>query len=253
VKASPTIRGALADLADSGRKRARLRDAAEIVARGRRRARARRRRAAAGGVAGVVLLGAGIGFLASSGTAGHDKPEPAPAALRPDVAAPGVVPDVTGLGVVAFGEPAEVALPRLTSALGAPDGDSGWRPVTTAFVGCPGTLVRTARWDGLTVYLSDGPTGFAPAGRRHVFAWELVAADGGIPFATRLGVRPGMTLEVVRRLHAGGEVVLEAGGPGFDTQVRLGPPGGPVLRASATGAQDAATLRWLSGGQGCGE
>ncbi len=76
--------------------------------------------------------------------------EPTPAPPPP----PGpVVASADGLGVVTFGDEAEGAITALTTALGAPDVDTGWADPTDPaneplWPGCPGRMARLLQWTG---------------------------------------------------------------------------------------------------------
>lgn len=104
-----------------------------------------------------------------------------------------------GLGPLPFGSDAQRTLTVLTGALGDPDNDTGWVPADLDFLQCPGIRARVVNWGSLTVFLSDGPTDWGPAGREHLFSFTYSLAPGasspsGPELRTSEGLRLGATL-----------------------------------------------------------
>ena len=71
----------------------------------------------------------------------------------PSITGASVVFGVDGLGVVRFGDDAEVALATLIEELGRPSYDTGWSdptaPPADVFLGCPGSRARVVSWEGV--------------------------------------------------------------------------------------------------------
>lgn len=100
-----------------------------------------------------------------------------------------------GLGVLAFGEPVDTALPLLTDAVGGqPTGDS----TTTGEMpqGFGGTAVRFVEFGRLTVIFSDGAY-YRDDGVMHFAGWTLAGTDPTGP-ATPEGVTLGSTVDELR-------------------------------------------------------
>jgi hypothetical protein len=107
----------------------------------------------------------------------------------------GLVLRADGLGVLAFGEPVDAALPVLTDAVGyQPTGDStatGEMPQ-----GFGGTAVRFVEFGQLTVTFSDGAY-YRDDGVMHFAGWGLSGSDPG-GLATPEGITLGSTVDQLR-------------------------------------------------------
>lgn len=100
-----------------------------------------------------------------------------------------------GLGVVAFGEPLETALPALTTAVGSqPTADS----TTTGVMpqGFGGTAVRFVSFGRLTVIFSDGGY-YRDDGVMYFAGWSL-GGPGQANWATPQGITIGSTVDDLR-------------------------------------------------------
>lgn len=100
-----------------------------------------------------------------------------------------------GLGVVAFGEPVDSAIPLLTGAAGGqPTGDS---TVTGSMPqGFGGTAVRFVEFGRLTAIFSDGAY-FRDDGVMHFAGWSLSGADSSA-LTTPEGITLGSTVDQLR-------------------------------------------------------
>ncbi|MGH8971594.1 MAG: hypothetical protein ACRD0C_00110 [Acidimicrobiia bacterium] len=167
-----------------------------------------------------------------------------------------------GLGAVRFGDDPDQVLAGLTLRWAPPDTDSGWVAAPNSPFGvCPGNEVRVVEWRGFRVFFSDGPTPFAPAGRRHFFTWEYLAADFYAPRPDPGGNRPvlrtepGVTIasSVADLQQAYGERLElfdreEGGGKAFGVQTADG-----GLFGFITSVDPGGLVRSIIGGGGCGE
>ena len=175
---------------------------------------------------------------------------------------PPVVLEGDGLGAEPFGAPVDEVIAALTLRWAPPDEDSGWIPAGSSPYGvCPGNEVRVVEWRGFRVYFSDGPTPHGPAGKRHFFSWQYLAADLDHPAPDQGGNRP--VLKTAESISVGASVPalqkaygdkLElfdeeaGGGPFFGVQL---PDGG--IFGSLTTIEPSGVVRSMTGGGGCGE
>ncbi len=192
----------------------------------------------------------------TSAPAGTTTTAPGPCAFVDDLVGPlanHVYLDTDGIGSgVLFGDPPNHVIRILTCLLGEPDRDSGWGDSFSVFGTCPGSEVRGVTWGPLTVLFGDGNTGFAPDGTRHFFNWTYDSV--GLPDTLELVfpetlVGLGSTVAEVHAAYPGAEF--------FDGEPEVGlPPSFSTfdgIYGTFTGTGDADTVRFLSGGPGCGE
>jgi hypothetical protein len=173
--------------------------------------------------------------------------EPVAASSLP-TAAPSLILGREGVGVAAFGEPADEAIGAVTAVLGEPDQDSGW--VEPLSIGaCAGTEARFVAWGALNLYFSDESP--VAAGEPHFFSYsygserDLAAAPEGL--ATPEGIGLGTTVEFLRAAYDG--VVVEQGeegliAPTFYVDDRLS--------GRLTGGADDDLVTVIIGGDPCG-
>jgi hypothetical protein len=161
-----------------------------------------------GPTAVAVVTSADASPSVASSSAASSVPSSAPAV------APTVVLDRDGLGVAAFGEPADDAIGAVTAVLGEPDEDSGW--VEPLSIGaCAGTAARFVAWGALYLYFSDESP--VAHGARHLFGYsygnerDLAEAPEGL--ATPEGIGLGTTVAFLRAAYDG--VVVEPGEEGL--------------------------------------
>lgn len=166
---------------------------------------------------------------ASTTTSGAtEEPSADDVVLRPD-----------GLGVVAFGDDAEVVLAELTARLGPPTDDG-------ALPSCPsGEIDRLVSFAGLSVLFA------ATGGVERLVAWDLEPASQALPRpATAEGISVGSSLDELRSAY-GALLELSSAdpfGPGFEIDVG----GGGRLGGTLTGTDRTDTVATLSGGSaGC--
>ncbi len=158
-----------------------------------------------------------------------------------------------GLGDIPFGTGAEETVARLRELLGDPDEDTGWISSFSAFGTCPGTELRVVRWKTLEVFLSDGPTDWAPAGYRHFFSYSNSALLDAplLDLTTREGLRIGSTVADVRAFYGDDSVVVDD--PYFDPQFINDVPGAGFMWGLVSGGEPTDVVQSISGGIGCGE
>lgn len=151
-----------------------------------------------------------------------------------------VVLEPEGLGVVAFGDPAEEVVAELTDVLGRPTDD---RPLGS----CPtGEVERLVAFAELAVLIGDRE------GTARFVAWDLGESSGAFPaLRTAEGVGVGTTLGELRaaygdRLDVRGD---DPFGPGFEVQV----PAPGRLGGTLTGTESTDTVATVGGGMAtCG-
>jgi len=172
-----------------------------------------------------------------------------------------------GLGPLPFGSDAERTITVLTSALGAPDNDTGWVPTDLDFLRCPGVRARVVNWGSLTVYLSDGPTDWGPDGREHLFSFTYSLLEGqslpaGPELRTSEGLRLGSTLSRASSIYGEAAITYsdtsvppdDASEEAFAAQeatLEVDVPGPGYLAGVFTGPGPEDTLLSISGGTGC--
>lgn len=172
-----------------------------------------------------------------------------------------VVLDEGGLGIASFGDTPEDVIAALDGRYGSPTEDSGWVG-PGSFGVCPGTETRGVRYGQLLVRMSDGPTDYGPAGRRHLFSYVVRAQNPEDPAAeygdgpqTAGGIGVGSTVADLRAAFGDGLEIREgeeAYGPNFvltsEGTVQEFP-----FRGSLTDTTDAGLVTTIGAGQGCGE
>src|SRR6266508_241360 len=149
-----------------------------------------------------------------------------------------VVLRADGLGVAAFGTAEGDALRALQDRLGPTEERGSWSGATP-FGTCPGP-VRAARWGRLYVLFTSGPTRYDPAGRWHLFAYQVDAVQRTTLDPQYSGPPP--TAPPPLR----GYSPRTAAGIGFGSTVA-------ELRGSLTGDTPGATVTFLAAGAVCGE
>jgi hypothetical protein len=187
-------------------------------------------------------------------TSADAPPSVAPSNAAPAVpasgpaAAPTLVLERSGLGVTAFGEPADRAIGAVTAVLGEPEEDSGW--VEPLSIGaCAGTTARFVAWGALYLYFSDESP--VAHGERHFFGYsygnerDLGEAPEGL--ATPEGIGLGTTVAFLRAAYDG--LIVEAGeegliAPTFYVDDRLS--------GRLTGGADDDLVTVIVGGDPCG-
>lgn len=162
----------------------------------------------------VAMLALPVGCAADdkTGTGGSAVSTISPDSSLPDTSSPAATSstaDVTatpspsgalvlrsdGLGVLAFGEPVDTALPVLTGAVGGqPTGDS----TTTGEMpeGFGGTAVRFVEFGRLVVIFSDGAY-YRNDGVMHFAGWTLAGTDSS-GLTTPEGITLGSTVDQLR-------------------------------------------------------
>lgn len=164
-----------------------------------------------------------------------------------------IVLEPDGLGVVAFGDPADEAVSRLTTILGKSTEDTGWVGTMESGYGtCPGTMVRVVRWSSLEIYLTDGETDWGLAGHRHFFTYTNSGQMASVlPLHTRKGIGVGSTVAEVEAAYGASSIVAGDGSfPPF-FQVKVNQAG--FLWGILTGTSSGDEVVSVSGGTGCGE
>lgn len=155
--------------------------------------------------------------------------------LPPAPSAPEVVLEPDGLGVVAFGDPADVVVTRLGEALGPPVDDR-------ALGSCP-----TGEADRLVQFAELGVILAGKGEAERFVAWDLGLASGAFPeLRTAEGVGVGSTLAELRAAYPTGLVVVPdaAFGPRFEVHR---PPG--VVSGTLAGTGDGDTIVTLGAGE----
>lgn len=168
--------------------------------------------------------------------------EPPTLELRPD-----------GLGDLTFGVNAEVAISTLRSLIGDPDEDTGWVNQLEAYGTCIGTEIRFVRWGSLQIFLTDGPSDWAPAGVRHLanYADSSFLGEASIPALTIEEIGIGSTVADVTVAY-GVEATIEDD-PLFGPSFFLDTPGAGFLFGILSGVTPSDRLLSLSAGFACGE
>ncbi len=180
-----------------------------------------------------------------------------------------VVLRADGLGVAAFGTAEGDALRALQDRLGPTEERGSWSGATP-FGTCPGP-VRAARWGRLYVLFTSGPTRYDPAGRWHLFAYQVDAVQrtkldpqysGPPPTAppplrgysprTAAGISFGSTVAELRGAY-GSRVRIWSGAPESTYQFRVSQGAAGELSGSLTGDTPGATVTFLAAGAVCGE
>lgn len=162
--------------------------------------------------------------------------------LRPD-----------GLGDLTFGDRADDVLQYLTGLVGEPEEDTGWVDKGESYATCIGTQVRFVQWGALQIFLTDGPSDWAPAGVRHFAHWAdtVLLGEPPIEMATEEGIGVGSTVDEI--VAAYGTDARVEDDPLYGPSFILDTPGAGMLIGSLTGLQSDDTLQSLSAGFSCGE
>jgi hypothetical protein len=162
--------------------------------------------------------------------------------------APTIVLAGDGLGIAAFGGPADATIAAVTAVLGEPDEDSGWvDPLTVG--ACAGEEARFVAWGSLYLYFSDRST-FGD-GERHFFSYsygserDLEAIPEGL--ATPEGIGLGTTVAFLRAAYH--DVVVEAGEEGLLASSFYVDE---TLSGRLTGAAEDDLVTVIIGGDPCG-
>lgn len=157
-----------------------------------------------------------------------------------------------GIGDLAFGDDASRAFEALVGWFGVPDHDTGWVDQFENYGVCLGETVRFVRWGSLQTFFSDGPTDWAPGGRRHFASFtQAVYFDGDeLDLVTTDGLALGSPVGDVRALY-GEEAVYDDGiyGPVFLVDL----PGPAQLWGPVTGLDPDDTIEAITGSYACGE
>jgi len=161
--------------------------------------------------------------------------------LRPD-----------GLGESYFGDDAASVVQTLSEILGGPDGDTGWVDQRKKYGTCLGETVRFVQWSSLRVFLTDGPSEWAPAGVRHLASYTQAAAlaDHPLDLVTADGLALGSPVGDIRALY-GDDAVFDD--PAFGPLFVYDPPGFAYQWGEVTGIRPEDTILSIVGGFACGE
>ena len=160
--------------------------------------------------------------------------------LRPD-----------GIGDHDFGTPASEAVEAVRALLGDPDLDTDWLPVEEVGA-CVGSEVRFVRWGSLQLFLTDGPSDWAPAGVRHLASYDHAAALGAPLYELRTadGIEIGTPVGDVRAI-LGSEAIT--GEEGFAPVFTLDPPGPGYQWGALSGLDPTDVVESISGGFSCAD
>jgi len=160
-----------------------------------------------------------------------------------------------GLGVVAFGSEAEIAVASIIAALGAPDEDSGWVPSFSRFGTCPGEQVRGLRWATMWALMTDGDTEWRNDGVPHFFSYlnSVFFEDGqSLGLLTEEGIGLGDTVADLDAAYRDRlEVSFEELFNGYVFSIEVPEPG--RLWGGLTGDDGDDRITSIDGGVGCGE
>jgi len=164
--------------------------------------------------------------------------------LRPD-----------GIGEFLFGADAEDTFQALSLLLGNPDDDTGWVDQPSVFGTCIGDTVRFVRWHSLQIFMTDGASDWAPAGKRHFAAYVNSGAfeDDSDPLALFTAEQAGIgtTVGDLRSLY--GELLTIEDDPFLGDFFRFDFPGAGFLIGSLTGIGPADLVESVAAGVSCGE
>lgn len=160
--------------------------------------------------------------------------------LRPD-----------GVGDADFGTGAAEAVGIVEALLGRPDLDTGWMPVSEVGA-CIGTEVRFVRWGSFQLFLTDGPSDWAPAGVRHLAAYDHAVALGAPvhPLRTDTGISIGTPVGDVRAILGPDAVTGEEG---FAPVFTIDPPGPGYQWGGLSGLDPTDVVESISGGFSCAD
>jgi hypothetical protein len=167
-------------------------------------------------------------------------PDTAGLVLRPD-----------GIGPLPFGADADRVVDRLVGYLGDPDEDTGWVDVSE-YGACIGSTVRFVRWASLRIFLTDGPSDWAPADTPHLAAYEN-ARELGTPvldLRTENGIRVGLPVGDLRTILGDGQIV---GDDLLGAAFAVDPPGPGILWGLLSGLDATDVVESVAGGFSCGE
>ena len=155
--------------------------------------------------------------------------------------------DDDGIGETTFGNDPDEVILYVNRLVGDPDEDTGW--VDALSRTCPGTEVRSVRWDDLTLLFGDDSS--VDSGRRHFFAWsfgpatEVQASPAGV--ATAEGISIGSTVADIGRAYPSAS--LFEGDELSTASAHIN----DNLFAFITSTDDGGVVTAMLGGQGCGE
>lgn len=158
-----------------------------------------------------------------------------------------------GLGDLTFGDDAELAVRVLSQTLGPPTSDTGWQYQLEVYGTCIGTEVRFVQWGSLQIFLTDGPSEWAPAGVRHIAHWAE-SIELGTPLIraeTKEGVSVGSQVDEI--IGAYGTEAEITDDPLYGPIFMLDTSGAGFLLGALTGLSSSDTLISLSAGFACGE
>ena len=160
--------------------------------------------------------------------------------LRPD-----------GIGDHDFGTPAAEAVGAIGGLLGEPDLDTGWLPVEEVGA-CVGSEVRFVRWGSLQLFLTDGPSDWAPAGVRHLASYDHASALGTPVYELRTadGIAIGTPVGDVRAILGSDAITGEEG---FAPVFTLDPPGPGYQWGGLSGLDPTDVVESISGGFSCAD
>lgn len=170
--------------------------------------------------------------------------------LPPEV---GLILRPDGLGDAFFGTDADTALGILVEVLSDPAEDTGWVNQAETFGTCLGSEVRFLRWGSLQVFLTDGPTDWAPAGVRHFAAYthSVELGEPVLALETADGVGIGTPVGDVRAVYGANAILGQD--PLFGSLFQVDVPGAGFLWGTMTGTEATDTVTSISGGFSCGE
>ena len=108
---------------------------------------------------------------------------------------------------LAFGDPADISIGRLTSSFGEPDQDTGWQVSTGQWGVCTGELERVIRFGPFaSVVTTDGTTEVLNAYRQDLSFGELDSE--ATQLTTKSGLMAGDTVADLQRIYATEDVTF---------------------------------------------
>lgn len=166
-------------------------------------------------------------------------PAPEPSTTTTPLTAGSIVLSPDGLGPVAFGTQAAVALNGLTQALGRAE---KWSLVPAGGA-CAATRIFT--WKNFDVLVNEATA--TSGSMRGLVGWALRGTEPALDFKTEKGVGIGSTVAAARAAYGDSiEIVQEEGGPTLTIPGSSGP-----ITAGLDRLGDAGEIRTLRAGTAC--